>query len=44
LTGLDTIHTLPGKHFFQEDQAPAIADHVAALARKSGALPRRQKS
>jgi haloalkane dehalogenase len=39
--GLDTIHTLPGKHFLQEDQAPAIADHVAALAGKGGALPRR---
>jgi haloalkane dehalogenase len=29
--GLDTIIRLPGKHFLQEDQAPAIADHVAAF-------------
>ena len=30
--GLDEIHTLPAKHFLQEDQAPAIAAHVAAIA------------
>jgi haloalkane dehalogenase len=30
--GLDEIHALPAKHFLQEDQAPAIADRVAALA------------
>ncbi len=30
--GLDTIHRLPAKHFLQEDQAPAIADRVAAIA------------
>ena len=30
--GLDEIHTLPAKHFLQEDQAPAIAERVAALA------------
>jgi pimeloyl-ACP methyl ester carboxylesterase len=30
--GLDEIHTVPAKHFLQEDQAPAIARHVAALA------------
>jgi haloalkane dehalogenase len=30
--GLDTIHTVRGKHFLQEDQAPAIAERVAALA------------
>ncbi len=30
--GLDQIHTLPAKHFLQEDQAPAIAEHVARLA------------
>lgn len=29
--GADAIHRLPGKHFLQEDQAPAIADRVAAL-------------
>lgn len=31
--GVDTIHRLPGKHFLQEDQAPAIADLVAAITR-----------
>jgi haloalkane dehalogenase len=31
--GLDEIHTVPAKHFLQEDQAPAIAERVAALAR-----------
>ena len=31
--GLPTIHRLPGKHFLQEDQAPAVAEHIAALAR-----------
>jgi len=30
--GLEEIHTVPAKHFLQEDQAPAIADHVATLA------------
>jgi pimeloyl-ACP methyl ester carboxylesterase len=30
--GLEDIHTLPAKHFLQEDQAPALADHVARLA------------
>jgi haloalkane dehalogenase len=30
--GLEVIHRLPGKHFFQEDQAPAIAEHIAAMA------------
>ncbi len=28
---VDTIHRLPGKHFLQEDQAPAIADLVAGI-------------
>jgi len=31
-TGLKAIDTIPGKHFPQEDQAPAIADYVAAIA------------
>jgi pimeloyl-ACP methyl ester carboxylesterase len=31
--GLDEIHTVPGKHFLQEDQAPAVAQHIAGLAR-----------
>jgi haloalkane dehalogenase len=30
--GLDQVHTVPAKHFLQEDQAPAIAERVAALA------------
>jgi hypothetical protein len=29
--GLDEIKTVPAKHFLQEDQAPAVAEHVAAL-------------
>jgi haloalkane dehalogenase len=32
LAGLDQIHTVPAKHFLQEEQAPAIAEHVARLA------------
>jgi pimeloyl-ACP methyl ester carboxylesterase len=28
------FHVLPGKHFLQEDQAGAIADRVAAMARR----------
>jgi pimeloyl-ACP methyl ester carboxylesterase len=36
ITGVATIHTVPGKHFPQEDQAPAIADRIAALARRPG--------
>jgi haloalkane dehalogenase len=31
-TGVDTVHTLPAKHFLQEDQAPAVAERIAALA------------
>jgi pimeloyl-ACP methyl ester carboxylesterase len=31
--GLDQIHAVPAKHFLQEDQAPAVAEHVARLAR-----------
>ena len=30
--GVDEIHTVPAKHFLQEDQAPAVAQHVADLA------------
>ena len=29
--GLEEIHTLPAKHFLQEDQAPAVADLVDGL-------------
>jgi haloalkane dehalogenase len=31
--GLDEIHTVPAKHFLQEDQAPAVAEHIVRLAR-----------
>lgn len=34
--GLDTIHRLPGKHFLQEDQAPAIADLVSSFIAAAG--------
>ena len=29
---LEEIHTVPAKHFLQEDQAPAIAEQIAVLA------------
>jgi pimeloyl-ACP methyl ester carboxylesterase len=32
-TGLGRIARIPGKHFPQEDQPAAMADHIAALAR-----------
>lgn len=35
--GLDTVSTVRAKHFLQEDQAVAIADHVARLARSVAA-------
>ncbi|HEU5441144.1 MAG TPA: alpha/beta fold hydrolase [Ktedonobacterales bacterium] len=35
--GLDTVSTVRAKHFLQEDQAAAIADHVARLARSVAA-------
>ena len=31
--GLEEIHTIPAKHFLQEDQAPAVAERIARLAR-----------
>lgn len=37
---LTTIETVAGKHFLQEDQAPAIADHVATIANRSDFAPR----
>jgi haloalkane dehalogenase len=37
--GLKELQTIPGKHFPQEDQAPAIADRVAAIARRPSAVP-----
>jgi haloalkane dehalogenase len=30
--GLERIHTVPAKHFLQEDQAPALAERVASIA------------
>lgn len=33
---LETIHRLPAKHFLQEDQAEAVAELIATLARQSG--------
>lgn len=34
-TGVDRIHTIAGKHLLQEDQAPAIAEYIAALATRA---------
>jgi haloalkane dehalogenase len=31
--GLDEIHTVPAQHFLQEDQAPAVAERIARLAK-----------
>lgn len=36
VTGVE-LHAVPAKHFLQEDQAPAIAEHVATLARADSA-------
>ncbi len=33
---LPSIHTLPGKHFFQEDKAPEIAELIANFIRAEG--------
>jgi haloalkane dehalogenase len=30
--GLERVHTVAGKHFLQEDHAPQVAGHIAALA------------
>ena len=35
ITGLETLHTLPAKHFLQEDQAPALAELIARHAETS---------
>jgi pimeloyl-ACP methyl ester carboxylesterase len=32
IAGLETIHSVPAKHFLQEDQAPAVAERIAAIA------------
>lgn len=34
-TGLPSLTVVPGKHYLQEDQAPAVADHVAATAARA---------
>jgi pimeloyl-ACP methyl ester carboxylesterase len=34
--GLPSLHIVPGKHFPQEDQAPAIARKIAELAHRAG--------
>ncbi|MBB4081074.1 pimeloyl-ACP methyl ester carboxylesterase [Lewinella aquimaris] len=31
VAGLSTVHTVPGKHFLQEDQAPAVAERIATF-------------
>ncbi len=33
--GLDHIHRIPGKHFFQEEQAPALAEQIASFVRSN---------
>jgi haloalkane dehalogenase len=38
-TAVETVHTVPAKHFPQEDQAPAIAERIAALARPEPPAP-----
>ncbi|MDQ3934844.1 MAG: alpha/beta fold hydrolase [Actinomycetota bacterium] len=35
VAGLDEVHSLPAKHFLQEDQAPAVAERVAELAARA---------
>ena len=35
--GLDRLETVPAKHFLQEDQAPAVAAHIARTAASSQA-------
>jgi pimeloyl-ACP methyl ester carboxylesterase len=35
VAGLAEIHTLPARHFLQEEQWEAIAERVADLARQS---------
>ena len=42
--GAGTIHTLPAKHYLQEDQAPAVAEHIARIVTagypQAGSVPR----
>jgi hypothetical protein len=37
--GLPRLYTVPGKHFPQEDQAPAIAERIAELALRQPQRP-----
>ena len=37
--GLDRLETVPAKHFLQEDQAPAVAEHIARNAGRAGGRP-----
>jgi pimeloyl-ACP methyl ester carboxylesterase len=37
--GLDRIDTVPGRHFFQEEQPAAIAERVVAVARERPSRP-----
>jgi len=34
--GLEQIHRVPAKHFLQEDQAPAIAEHISRIVEAVG--------
>jgi len=44
-TGLDHMTVVPGKHFIQEDCAPAIAEAIVRLARSDGGeRPREQRT
>jgi len=42
--GAGTIHTLPARHYLQEDQAPAVAEHIARIVTarypQAGSVPR----
>jgi pimeloyl-ACP methyl ester carboxylesterase len=42
--GADKIHTVPTRHFLQEDQAPAVAEHIARIVTarypQGGSVPR----
>ena len=37
VAGVERLHTLPAKHFLQEDQAPALGELIAAQASFTGA-------
>jgi pimeloyl-ACP methyl ester carboxylesterase len=44
MAGLESIEMVHAKHFPQEDQAPAIADFVAAIAKREGVLALRNSA